>query len=148
MLVTYSHAPRPVGGPVTFALDGDRLTVDSGRKVEDVRLAAVEQVRMTYESRGFRRGPFKQGQIEGRQELPFLLAPLEEPRRGRAPRRAVPRFHAGAARSDRGLQPASPLSRRSAPVDLGGYRSPRRCGPGGDRCSSSAPSGAAIPAPR
>jgi hypothetical protein len=59
MPLTYSHAPRPVGGPVTFALDGDRLTVDSGRKVQDVRLGAVEQVRMTYESRGFSRRAFQ-----------------------------------------------------------------------------------------
>jgi hypothetical protein len=59
MPLTYSHAPRPVGGPVTFELDGDRLRVDSGRKVQDVRLGAVEQVRLTYEPRSFSRRAFQ-----------------------------------------------------------------------------------------
>ncbi|MBF9233464.1 hypothetical protein [Microvirga alba] len=49
MKQTYQHSPRPVGGPISFALKGDRLTVDSGRKVQEVRLGAVETVRMTYE---------------------------------------------------------------------------------------------------
>lgn len=49
MTQTYTHSPRPVGGPISFALNGDRLTVDSGRKVHEVRLGAVETVRMTYE---------------------------------------------------------------------------------------------------
>jgi hypothetical protein len=50
---TYTHAPRPVGGPITFTLDRDRLKVDSGRKLHDVRLGAVEAVRMTYEPKSF-----------------------------------------------------------------------------------------------
>jgi hypothetical protein len=49
MTQTYTHNPRPVGGPVSFALNGDRLTVDTGRKVQEVRLGAVESVRLTYE---------------------------------------------------------------------------------------------------
>ena len=49
MAQTYTHNPRPVGGPVSFALNGDRLTVDTGRKVQEVRLGAVESVRLTYE---------------------------------------------------------------------------------------------------
>jgi hypothetical protein len=49
MTITYEHSPRPVGGPISFSLDGDRLTVDSGRKVSEVRLGAVERVRMTFE---------------------------------------------------------------------------------------------------
>lgn len=49
MKQTYTHSPRPLGGPISFALNGDRLTVDSGRKVQEVRLGAVEIVRMTYE---------------------------------------------------------------------------------------------------
>jgi hypothetical protein len=53
MTTSYSHAPRPVGGPVTFKLEGDRLIVDSGRKVHEVALGAVDQVRMTYEPRSF-----------------------------------------------------------------------------------------------
>jgi hypothetical protein len=56
---TYTHAPRPVSGPISFILDGDRLTVDSGRKVQEVRLGAVEQVRMTYEPRSFSRKAFR-----------------------------------------------------------------------------------------
>jgi hypothetical protein len=49
MSQTYTHSPRPVSGPISFVLKGDRLTVDSGRKVQEVRLGAVETVRMTYE---------------------------------------------------------------------------------------------------
>jgi len=49
MTKTYTHSPRPIGGPISFAIDGDRLIVDSGRKVHEVRLGAVETVRMTYE---------------------------------------------------------------------------------------------------
>jgi hypothetical protein len=49
MTPTYTHNPRPVGGPVSFVLKGDRLTVDSGRKVQEVRLGAVETVRLSYE---------------------------------------------------------------------------------------------------
>lgn len=49
MTQTYTHSPRPVGGPISFAIEGDRLIVDSGRKVHEVRLGAVETVRMTYE---------------------------------------------------------------------------------------------------
>src|SRR3712207_2395863 len=49
MTRTYTHNPRPVGGPVSFALQGDRLVVDSGRKVQEVHLGAVESLRLTYE---------------------------------------------------------------------------------------------------
>jgi hypothetical protein len=50
MTQTYQHNPRPVGGPISFVLKGDKLTVDSGRKVHEVQLGAVETVRMTYEA--------------------------------------------------------------------------------------------------
>jgi hypothetical protein len=49
MTQTYQHNPRPFGGPISFTIEGDRLTVDSGRKVQEVRLGAVETVRMTFE---------------------------------------------------------------------------------------------------
>jgi hypothetical protein len=49
MIATYTYAPRPTGGPVSFKLMGNRLTVDSGRKVQEVELGAVDQVRMTFE---------------------------------------------------------------------------------------------------
>lgn len=49
MAQTYTHNPRPIGGPIAFTLKGDRLIVDSGRKVHEVQLGAVETVRMTYE---------------------------------------------------------------------------------------------------
>jgi hypothetical protein len=49
MSQTYQHNPRPFGGPISFTIKGDRLTVDSGRKVREVQLGAVETVRMTYE---------------------------------------------------------------------------------------------------
>lgn len=59
MSITYTHAPRPTAGPVSFRLDGDRLTVDTGRKVQEVRLGAVETVRLTYEPRSFAQNAFQ-----------------------------------------------------------------------------------------
>lgn len=46
---TYSHSPRPVGYPVLFSLGPGRLVVDSGRKVTEIRLDAVEEARLSYE---------------------------------------------------------------------------------------------------
>jgi hypothetical protein len=45
----YRHNPRPISAPVSFVLEGDMLSVDTGRKQQEVRLGAVEEVRMTYE---------------------------------------------------------------------------------------------------
>jgi hypothetical protein len=59
MALTYTHAPRPTAGPVTFTLAGDRLTVDSGRMVQEVRLGTVDLVRLTYEPRGLARTAFR-----------------------------------------------------------------------------------------
>ncbi|MCB5176552.1 MULTISPECIES: hypothetical protein [Microvirga] len=59
MTQTYQHSPRPVGGPISFSLEGDRLTVDSGRKVHEVRLGAVESVRMVYEPGRFGHKAFR-----------------------------------------------------------------------------------------
>lgn len=55
----YSHAPRPTSGPISFKLEGQALTVDSGRKVDVVQLGAVEQVRLTYEPRSFARRTYQ-----------------------------------------------------------------------------------------
>ena len=49
MAQTYTHSPKPFGGPISFTLKGSTLTVDSGRKVHEVQLGAVDSVRMTYE---------------------------------------------------------------------------------------------------
>ncbi|MGO4523600.1 hypothetical protein AB4097_01915 [Microvirga sp. 2MCAF35] len=49
MTQTYTHSPKPFGGPISFLLKGEKLTVDSGRKVREVQLGAVETVRMTFE---------------------------------------------------------------------------------------------------
>ena len=57
MPITYEHSPRPVGGPIQFSLEGETLTVDSGRKVSEVRLGAVDLVRMTFEPGGLPRKP-------------------------------------------------------------------------------------------
>jgi hypothetical protein len=45
----YAHNPKPIGAPVSFVLEGERLSVDTGRKTFDLQLAEVEEVRMTYE---------------------------------------------------------------------------------------------------
>lgn len=49
MTETYSHSPKPFSGPIAFIIKGDKLTVDSGRKVHEVQLGAVSMVRMTFE---------------------------------------------------------------------------------------------------
>jgi len=45
---TYAHTPKPIGHPISFRLEGERLVVDSGRRVDTVALGAVEEVRLTY----------------------------------------------------------------------------------------------------
>ncbi|WP_112662487.1 hypothetical protein [Microvirga flavescens] len=57
--LTYTHNPRPFSSPVSFSLKGDRLTVDSGRKVSEVRLDAVEAVRLSFEPGRFGQKAFK-----------------------------------------------------------------------------------------
>lgn len=47
--IIYAQNPRPVGYPVSFALRPGRLVVDSGRKVTEVRLDAIEEARLSYE---------------------------------------------------------------------------------------------------
>ena len=51
MTTAFSHSPRPVGGPASFEIKGDRLIVDSRGKVREVRLDAVAEVRLTCEAR-------------------------------------------------------------------------------------------------
>jgi len=55
----WRQRPRPIGFEIAYRLKGDVLEVDSTRKVDEVRLAAVEQVRFTYapsnvSSKGYR----------------------------------------------------------------------------------------------
>jgi hypothetical protein len=57
--LTYQQSPRPVGFPILFKLTGDCLVVDSQRKVDEIRLGAVESVRLTYESRSFARRAYQ-----------------------------------------------------------------------------------------
>ncbi|MCB8821168.1 hypothetical protein [Microvirga rosea] len=59
MTKIYEHSPRPVGGPIIFTLKGDKLVVDSGRKVREVQLGAVEAVRITYEPGRFAQKVFR-----------------------------------------------------------------------------------------
>lgn len=58
-LPSWRQRPRPIGFEIAYRLDGDELEIDSTRKVDRVRLAAVEQVRFLYapsnvSSKGFR----------------------------------------------------------------------------------------------
>lgn len=55
----WRQRPRPVGFEITYRLHGDTLEIDSTRKISEVRLAAVEQVRFVYapsnvSSKGFK----------------------------------------------------------------------------------------------
>jgi len=71
----YSHAPRPTSGPVSFKLEGQALTVESGRKVDVVQLGAVEQVRLTYEPRSLSRRVY-QAKVRMRDGKTFKLSSL------------------------------------------------------------------------
>jgi hypothetical protein len=55
----WRQRPRPIGFEIAYRLKGDVLEIDSTRKVDQVRLSAVEQVRFIYapsnvSSKGFR----------------------------------------------------------------------------------------------
>jgi hypothetical protein len=55
----WRQRPRPVGFEIAYRLKGDVLEIDSTRKVDQVRLSAVEQVRFIYapsnvSAKGFR----------------------------------------------------------------------------------------------
>jgi hypothetical protein len=47
-LPSWRQRPRPVGFEIAYRLDGDELEIDTTRKIDRVRLAAVEQVRFSY----------------------------------------------------------------------------------------------------
>jgi len=56
---SWRQRPRPVGFEVAYKIDGDVLEIDTTRKIDRVRLGAVEQVRFVYapsniSSKGFR----------------------------------------------------------------------------------------------
>ncbi len=55
----YRQNPRPIGFEVSFRLAGDRLVVDTGRREMEIRLGAVEQVRLTYEPRSMAQGAYQ-----------------------------------------------------------------------------------------
>ncbi|SFD15768.1 hypothetical protein SAMN05428997_11967 [Bosea sp. CRIB-10] len=55
----WRQRPRPIGFEIAYRLKGDVLEIDSTRKVDQVRLSAVEQVRFIYapsnvSAKGFR----------------------------------------------------------------------------------------------
>jgi hypothetical protein len=56
---SWRQRPKPVGFEIAYKLDGDTLEIDTTRKIDRVRLAAVEQVRFVYapsnlSSKGFK----------------------------------------------------------------------------------------------
>lgn len=58
-LPSWRQRPRPIGFEIAYRLDGDELEIDSTRKIDRVKLSAVEQVRFFYapsnvSSKGFR----------------------------------------------------------------------------------------------
>ena len=57
--LVYSQNPRPVGFPVTYRLVSDRLVVDTLKRVDELPLRDVEQVRLTYEPGRLLRGFYK-----------------------------------------------------------------------------------------
>ena len=57
--LAYSQNPRPIGFAVTFRLAGDRLVVDTMRRVDEINLAAVARIRLTYEAGKLSSGFYK-----------------------------------------------------------------------------------------
>ena len=57
--LAYRQNPRPIGFEVSYRLAGDRLVVDTGRREMEIALAAVEQVRLTYETRSMAQGAYQ-----------------------------------------------------------------------------------------
>lgn len=47
-LPSYRQKPKPIGFEIAYRLEGEELVVDSTRKIDRVRLSAVEQVRFTF----------------------------------------------------------------------------------------------------
>lgn len=47
--IRYRQKPRPVGFETAYTLDGGKLTVDSTRRVDEVDLSRVVEIRFTYE---------------------------------------------------------------------------------------------------
>ncbi len=47
-LPSYRQKPRPIGFEIAYKLEGDILVIDTTRKIDRVRLAAVEQVRFIF----------------------------------------------------------------------------------------------------
>ncbi len=45
----FRQRPRPVGAEIAYKIEGNTLLVDQMRKIDRVQLAAVEQVRFTFE---------------------------------------------------------------------------------------------------
>lgn len=71
-LPTYSQNARPVGFPVSYKLDGQTLIVDSTRKVENVDLSKVREVRMTFEPKSFAPRVFRTRlELEGGRNVSF-----------------------------------------------------------------------------
>jgi len=55
----WRQRPKPIGFEIAYRLDGDALEIDTTRKVDRVRLAAIEQIRFFYapgniSSKGYR----------------------------------------------------------------------------------------------
>jgi hypothetical protein len=57
--LTYRYGPKPAAPPVALTLTPATLVVDSGRRVDNVRLGAVEQVRLTYAPRSFGQNAYR-----------------------------------------------------------------------------------------
>jgi hypothetical protein len=57
--LVYRQNPRPVGFEVVYKLADDRLTVDTGRRIDHIPLSAVEQLRLTYEPQSLGRGALR-----------------------------------------------------------------------------------------
>lgn len=56
---SWRQRPKPVGYELYYTIEGDDLVIDSTRKIDHVRLGAVEQVRFTFDpgnisSRGYK----------------------------------------------------------------------------------------------
>ena len=118
--------------PDQFSLEGDRLTVDSGRKVSEVRLGAVDLVRMTYEPGRFAQKAYRT-KVMMKDGKTFTFRSLNWKSLVEA-QELAPEYRAfsrgSAATPSSRANPEARLRRRQAPWPVArhvGYRQSRRC---------------------
>jgi hypothetical protein len=118
--LTYSQKPRPAAFEVAYTLKGDRLVIDTGRKVDEVRLDAVTSLRLSYDPRSFaQRAYVTRLTLRTGRTIRFSSVALEEHDRGR---------HAARLRRLRSRGSARPVAAANPGVARVAGMAPDSCG--------------------